>query len=388
MISTEMRYLIRTGSAIRKMWNDGLHLKEIHGAENVADMTLGNPMLPPPEALGRALRDVVANPPADLHRYTPNAGHPEFRKSIAADLDARGFLPGARAEHVIATAGASAAINVALRAVLNPGDEVVILAPYFPDYPAHVMNHHGVPVIVQTAADGLPDLEALADAFTELTRVVIVNHPNNPCGREYPPEVIEEITGMLGDRSEENGRPVYLLADEPYREVRYGTDPFVSAASRYEYGLVAYSWSKSLNLPGERIGYLAVNPACPGAAELAGACTLANRILGFTNAPALWQRVIARVPDACVDIAPYRRRRDLLVEVLEDRGYEVIKPEGTFYVFPRTPGGDDEGFVRRAMDDLLLMVPGGTFGRPGHFRIAFCSDDRSVELAVERLPRA
>ena len=381
-----MRHLIETGSAIRKMWSDGLRLKEAHGAENVADMTLGNPMMPAPEVLTRALAEVVAKPPADLHRYTPSAGHPEFRTNIAAHLEASGLLPGARAEHVVATAGASAAVNVALRALLDPGDEVVILAPYFPDYPAHVMNHRGVSVIVQTGPDGLPDLDALAAALTDKTRVLIVNHPNNPCGREYPAKTLESIADLLGEQSRKNGRPVYLVADEPYREIRYRTEPFVSAARMYDHGLVAYSWSKSLCLPGERIGYLAVNPECPGAAEVVGAAALANRILGFTNAPSLWQRVIARCPDACVDIAPYRRRRDLLIKVLRDRGYEVIEPEGTFYVFPKTPGGDDDAFVHGLMDDLLLVVPGGTFGRPGHFRIAFCSDDRSVDLAVERLP--
>jgi len=388
MISREMRRLMEAGSSIRDMWTEGRRLKELHGAENVADMTLGNPALPPPPELTRALEAVVADPPDDLHRYTPNAGHPEFRESVAAHLDRSGLLPGARGAHIVATTGASAATNIALRAILEPGDEVVILAPYFPDYPAHVLNYKGSAVTVRTGEDFLPDVESIREALGRKTRAVIVNHPNNPSGREYPRETLVQLADVLRERSAANGRPIWLLSDEPYREIRYGAEPFVSPASLYEYGLTAYSWSKSLSLAGERIGYLAVNPACPGAEEAIEALSLANRILGFTNAPSLWQRVIARCPGACVDLGPYRRRREMLLEALRGKGYEVIAPEGTFYLFPKTPGGDDALFVRRAMEDLVLLVPGRAFGWPGRFRIAFCADDRSVEIAAEKIPPA
>ncbi len=388
MISKGIRHLMETGSAIRKMWDDAHRLMAEHGAENVANLTLGNPVLPPPPAIHAAMAEIIADPPEDLHRYTPNAGLPVFRESVARGLDRRGILPGATADHVVATCGASAATNIALRAVLDPGDEVVYLSPYFPDYPAHVLNHHGVPVAVPTGPDCLPDVERIEASLGKKTRVVIVNHPNNPSGRQYPAETLVALADLLRAKSKENGRPIWLISDEPYREIRYVDEPFVSPAAVYEFGLIAYSWSKSLSLPGERIGYLAINPACPDSARAVGAFALANRILGFTNAPSFWQRVIATCPDACVDIAPYRRHRDRLYAALVEKGYDVAEPEGTFYLFPLTPGGDDEAFVKRAMKDLVLIVPGGTFGSPGYFRIAFCVNDRTVDQALTRLPDA
>ncbi len=388
MIAREIRRLLDDGSAIRRMWTLGRKLKAAHGAENVADLTLGNPVLPPPPKVLETLGEIVAHPPPGLHRYTPNAGLPEVRERIAAHLHGTGLLPGAEGGHVVVTGGASAAVNVALRAVLDPGDEVVLLAPWFPDYPAHVMNHGGVPVPVSTGEDFLPDLEALYLAMGRKTRAVIVNHPNNPSGRQYPAGLLRKLADLLAERGRENGRPVYLISDEPYREIRYTADRFESPARFHEHGLMAYSFSKSLSLAGERIGYLAVQPACPDADELVRALSLANRILGFTNAPALWQHVVARCLGEVVDLAPYRSHRSRLLEALAGKGYEVLPPEGTFYLFPRTPGGDDEAFVRRAMERLLLLVPGGTFGRPGHLRLAFCTDEHTVDLAVERLPDA
>jgi aspartate aminotransferase len=381
-----MRELIETGSAIRKMWSDGIALKAEHGPENVADMTLGNPVAPPPPELHAALEEVVANPPEGLHRYTPNAGHPEARERIAAHLAQH--LPGVEGRHLVLTAGASAAVNVTLRTILDPEDEVIFLAPYFPDYPAQVLNHGGTPRPVATAEGFQPDLAAIDAAMSEATRAVIVNHPNNPSGAQYPEALLRGLAELLRERSRLNGRPVWLISDEPYREIRYTEEPFTSPASVYEHGLIAYSWSKSLSIPGERIGYLAIHPECPDPETMIGACALSNRILGFTNAPALWQHVVARCPGATVDTGPYREYRERLYAALVEKGYEVAKPDGTFYLFPKTPGGDDEEFVRRAMENLLLLVPGSTFGVEGRFRIAFCVDERTVDLAVERLPEA
>jgi len=388
LISREIRQLMKTGSAIRRVWDQGARMKQIHGAENVADMTLGNPLAPPPEDLVRALEEVVARPFPDLHRYTASAGHPEVRERIAAHLDERGVLPGARGEHVVVTAGASAATNIALRSVLEPGDEVLVLAPYFPDYPAHVQNHAGVPVVVETGPDFLPDLETIERAIGERTRAIIVNHPNNPSGRQYPEPLLRDLVSLLRERGQRFGRPIFLLSDEPYREIRFTDAPFVSPARLYEHGLMAYSFSKSHSIPGERIGYLAVSPESPDATELVAALSVSGRILGFPNAPSLWQYVMARCLDAVVDVAELQRYRDRLLQALVEKGYEVESPEGAFYLFPRTPGDDDEAFVQRAVEDLLLLVPGGTFGREGHFRIAFCVDERTVQLAAERLPRA
>jgi aspartate aminotransferase len=379
---------MKTGSAIRRVWDQGTRMKQLHAVENVADMTLGNPLAPPPEALVRALEELVARPFPELHRYTASAGHPEVRERIAAHLDERGVLPGARGEHVVVTAGASAATNIALRGVLEPGVEVLVLAPYFPDYPAHVQNHAGVPVVVETGPDFLPDLDAIERAIGERTRAIIVNHPNNPSGRQYPEPLLRDLVSLLRERGQRFGRPIFLLSDEPYREIRFTDEPFVSPAKLYEHGLMAYSFSKSHSIPGERIGYLAVSPESPDAPELVAALSVSGRILGFPNAPSLWQYVMARCLDAVVDVAELRRYRDRLLQALIEKGYEVECPEGTFYLFPRTPGDDDEAFVQRAVEDLLLLVPGGTFGREGHFRIAFCVDERTVQLAAERLPRA
>jgi len=245
-----------------------------------------------------------------------------------------------------------------------------------------------VPVVVETGPDFLPDLEAIERAIGERTRAIIVNHPNNPSGRQYPEPLLRDLVSLLRERGQRFGRPIFLLSDEPYREIRFTDEPFVSPAKLYEHGLMAYSFSKSHSIPGERIGYLAVSPESPDAPELVAALSVSARILGFPNAPSLWQYVMARCLDAVVDVAELRRYRDRLLQALVEKGYEVECPEGTFYLFPRTPGDDDEAFVQRAVEDLLLLVPGGTFGREGHFRIAFCVDERTVDLAAERLPRA
>jgi aspartate aminotransferase len=386
LISREMTRLLANDLSIRRMWEEGRRLMEIHGATNVADMTLGNPVADPPPELLRAFAEVAARPPADLHRYTPTPGHPETRQRIAAHLSERGILPGVEWRHIVVTSGASCATNIALRAILDPGDEVVLVAPHFPDYPAHVRNHGGIPVVVDAGSDFLPDLGALGRAVGLRTKALILNHPNNPSGRMYPEALVRAIADLVRAAEKRHSIAIYMLSDEPYRELRYTEAPFCSPAAVHERGLMAYSFSKSHSVPGERIGYFAVNPACPNATELVSAVSLANRILGFTNAPSLFQRVMARCLDSVVDLAAYRSKRDRLLSALRAKGYEVIEPEGTFYLFPRAPGGDDEAFVRRAAQDLLLLVPGGNFGRPGHFRMAYCVDDRTVDLAVSRLP--
>jgi aspartate aminotransferase len=388
LISKEIGQLMESGSAIRKAWDHGRRLQRTHGAEAIADMTLGNPLFPPPPELIEALKQVAAEPPAGLHRYTAHAGIREVRERVAAHLVERGLLPGVRGDHILMTAGASAASNIVLRALLNPGDEVIFLSPYFPDYPAHVMNHGGLPLAVPTGADFLPDLEKIESALGPKTRVVIINHPNNPTGRQYPVSLLEELAELLRTAGRRCGKPIYLLSDEPYREIRFTEEPFVSPAKVYENGIMAYSFSKSHSIPGERIGYIALNPEAEGTEELVAAMSLSARILGFPNAPSLWQEVISRCLEAVVEVEPLRRYRDRLYSALVEKGYDVVQPDGTFYLFPRTPGGDDEAFVRELTEKLLLVVPGETFGCPGYFRIATCVDDRTVEQAVERLPAA
>jgi aspartate aminotransferase len=370
------------------MWDYGRKLKAEHGDEMVADMTLGNPVAPPPDELLRALDEVISNPPPDLHRYTAHAGRQEVRERIAHNLRERRLLPGVAADNILVTAGASAASNIFLRAVLDPGDEVIFLAPYFPDYPAHVLNCGGHPLSVPTRPDFLPDPERIESAICRRTRVLILNHPNNPTGRQYPRGLLEEISALLREQSRKQGRPIYLLSDEPYRELRFTEERFFSPARLYENGIMAYSFSKSHSIPGERIGYLAVNPEMQGAEELMAAMSLASRILGFPNAPSLWQEVIARCLDATVDIAPLRRDIFRLYGALKEKNYDVVKPEGTFYLFPRVPVEEEEAFLQGLMENFLLVVPGESFGRAGYFRLALCVDERTVDLAIDRLPPA
>jgi aspartate aminotransferase len=379
---------MESGSAIRKMWDYGRKLKSLHGDDRVADMTLGNPVALPPAALLRALEEVVHHPPDGLHRYTAHAGRRDVRERIARHLDERGLLPGAGAEQVLVTAGASAASNIMLRAVLDPGDEVIILAPYFPDYPAHVLNHGGLPIVVSTRADFLPDVERIEEAIGPRTRVVIINHPNNPSGRQYPEDILGELAGLLRQKSKVNGKRIYLLSDEPYRELRFTEEPFVSPARLYEHGIMAYSFSKSHSIPGERIGYLAVNPEGGETQELVAAMALSSRILGFPNAPSLWQEVISRCLDAVVEMAPLQRDILRLYGALREKGYEVVKPDGTFYLFPRVPTDDVQSFIQGLLENFLLVVPGESFGLADHFRLALCVDEKTVDLAIDRLPPA
>lgn len=388
MISNEIRGMLDGDSAIRKMWERGHLLKQRHGEEEVADLTLGNPVAPPPDAVLRALEEIVADPPPGLHRYTPNAGHPDVRERIATDLNRRDILPGVEARHIVVTCGASAAINILLRVVLNPGEEVILLPPYFPDYPAHVANHRGVVRKVPVTDDFLPDLDAIGRAIGKNTRAIILNHPNNPSGRQYPENLLRELAGLLRQKRRETGRAVYLLSDEPYREIRFTSEPFLSPARFYEYGMMAYSFSKSHSLAGERIGYLAMNPEGPDPDEFVNALAYSNRILGFTNASAIWQHVIARCLDEFVDIAPLRSYRDTLLKALDEKGYETIAPDGTFYLFPRAPDGDSERYVQQAMERRLLVVGGETFGFATHFRMAFCVSQETVDLALKLLPDA
>ncbi len=385
MINAEISRLISSGSTIRRIWADGQRLKKAHGAENVADVTLGNPLTAPPTEVTCALEDLVRNPPSDLHYYTANAGHPAAREQIAAHLQETGLLPQVQAKHVVLTCGASAAINVILRAILDSGDEVMILAPFYPDYPVHIANYGCVPIVVSTDEHSLPDLEAIAAALSSRTRALIINHPNNPSGRQYPESRLRELAEILHEHGRKNGHPVVLISDEPYRGLRYTDEPYVSPAKLYDHGVMVYTFSKSHAIPGARIGYIAVNPAFPEVERTVEGFALANRILGFTSAPALWQRVVARCQSAVIDLTNYHRHRRRLIEVLQAKGYRVDPPEGGFYLFPKVPGDDNE-FCRRAMDDLLLIVPGSTFGSPGHIRIAFCVDDHTIDLVHIRLP--
>jgi aspartate aminotransferase len=370
-------------SWIRKMFERGAELKERYGAANVYDLSLGNPVLEPPVEFFEFLAEMSQRRDEGLHRYMQNAGFPPVREAIAQKL--AGEMSGLTGDGVIMCVGAGGGLNVALKTVVNPGDEVVILAPFFVEYKFYIANHGGVPVVAETSEDFDVDVGALAEVITHRTRALIINSPNNPTGRLYPRASLDAMVALLREREAEYGHPIYVLADEPYRELVYVDDPPPSAASLHDNGFLIYSWSKSLSIPGERIGFIAVNPKADDPAGLAGGLTFANRILGFVNAPATMQLAAAQLLDVTIDVGWYRERRDRFLDGLRSAGYDVVTPEGTFYVFPRSPDPDDVAFVNRAIEARVLLVPGSGFGRQGFFRLCYSVDDPSIDGGIRAL---
>ena len=388
-ISPEVREAIRQGSWIRRMFEEGARLKAERGPENVFDFSLGNPYGAPPESLSEEIRRLASVPPPDLHRYMPNAGFPNVRAKVAEALARSTGLPF-QGEHVIMTTGAAGALNVALRAILSPGDEVLVIAPYFVEYLFYVRNVGGVPVVAESAENFQLDLGSIRGALSDRTRAVILNTPNNPTGAVYPREDLLALDGLLADREERTKSPIYVLSDEPYRKIVFPGFSFFPPAAALRNTLVAYSHSKDLNIPGERIGYLAVSPRAADAGEVSDACVFCNRVLGFVNAPSLMQMAVAGIQDHDPDLSVYRANRDALLGVLSGSGFTVVPPGGAFYLFPRSPCEDDLEFAEAAREENLLIVPGRGFGRDGHFRIAYCVSPDTVTRSLpawERLGR-
>ncbi|GAB4240421.1 MAG: pyridoxal phosphate-dependent aminotransferase [Deltaproteobacteria bacterium] len=379
--SPEIREAIRQGSWIRKMFEDGAVLKAERGEENVFDFTLGNPFGEPPRALCEELARLCSDPPPGLHRYMPNAGFPEARRAAAQSLSRSTGLPFTE-NHLVMTVGAAGAINVALRALLSPGDEVVVLAPYFVEYLFYIRNAGGKPVVAETDARFQLDLPAIESALTPKTRALLVNTPNNPTGAVYPGEDLAALERTLSAAEERYGNPIYVISDEPYRKIVFRGVPSVPPASMIRNTIVAYSHSKDLNMPGERIGYLAVSPRAADAAEVAGACVFCNRVLGFVNAPALFQRAASKFEDAPADVSVYQENRDILLDALRRAGIEVVPPGGAFYLFPKSPVPDEMAFLAAAREEGILFVPGSGFGRSGHVRVAYCLDPETVRRSV------
>ena len=377
-ISAKVRTCIEGSSWIRRMFEEGARLRRIHGDENVFDFTLGNPSVEPPEAFGRELLKLAQHPFAGMHRYMNNAGYEEVRGAVASVLSERSGL-AVEARHVVMTCGAGGALNVVLKTILNPGDEVLILAPFFVEYKFYVDNHGGLTREVWTDRETFQlDLPAIEAAIGPATRAVIINSPNNPTGVIYPRESLTTLGEMLARKEKELGRPITVISDEPYARLAYdGLEvPPVFACIRNS--VVVTSHSKDLALPGERIGYLAVNPSMEDAELFVEGAVFCNRVLGFVNAPALMQRLVAVLQHESVDIAEYQHKRDLLYDHLSALGFEMVKPGGGFYLFPRSPLPDDVDFVRRAQKHNLLLVPGSGFGAPGYFRIAYCVDEAVI----------
>jgi aspartate aminotransferase len=386
-ISARIRDAIQNSSWIRRMFEEGAELKARLGPDQVYDFTLGNPDLEPPPRFKEELVKAARDPSPRLHSYMPNAGLLATRQALAGMLSRlHGLEFGA--QDLILTCGASGGLNVILKALLDPGDEVVILAPYFPEYLFYADNHGGVPRVVETDEQFQPDLERLAAALTPRTRAVLINSPNNPTGQIYDAATLEELGRMLTQHAGRHGRPVYLVGDEPYRHLVYDGAEVPSIFAAYPHTLLATSFSKDLSIPGERLGYVAVSPRATGREELEGALVLANRILGFVNAPALMQRVVANLVDVSLDITPYLKRRDLFCDVLTGAGYDFLRPKGAFYLFPQAPGGDDLACVARLKEENILAVPGRGFGRTRYFRLAFCVSEKVIEAAAPGFARA
>jgi aspartate aminotransferase len=362
------------------MFEEGIRLRAERGAENVFDFSIGNPEVEPPEAVIAALRRVVEENRPRSHGYMPNAGFPAVRQVMARRLAERTGL-GFTGDDVLMTVGAAGAINTLLKAILDPGDEVIVLNPYFPEYRFYIENHAGRVVTVETDEHFQPDVGRIAAAITPRTRAIILNSPNNPTGAIYPEAVLRELNEIVRD-------PVIVISDEPYRPIVFDSIEQPETLRLIERSALAWSWSKAMALAGERIGYLALSPRLSELAALRGACTFANRILGYINAPAIWQWVVAEVPGATVDVAHYQAKRDLLCDALTAMGYDAPRPQGSFYCFPRTPIADDVAFIRRLQKEGILAVPGSGFGRGGFMRLSLTIRREDLERSLPGFERS
>ncbi len=385
-IARSLQEQIQKSSWIRKMFEAGQALKDQHGEENVFDFSLGSPSLEPPEAFQAALRDLVNNPVPGMHRYMNNAGFPATREAMARMLTKQEGLE-VHADDVIMTVGAAGAINVTLTAILDPGDEVIVLAPFFVEYLFYIKNHGGETRIVETAKDFDLDLEAIDRAITERTKAIIINTPNNSTGLIYSQERLGQLARLLARREAQRGRNIHLLVDTPYARITYDGFKNPRFFEAHPSSLIAHSYSKELGLAGQRIGFLAINSRHPDREALRGACTIVNRTLGYVNAPALMQMALARCPDACVDVNEYCELRDLICEGLADSGLEFSRPQGAFYLFAKTPIEDDLAFCQELQKENVLVVPGSGFGRAGYIRIAYCVSRGTIERAIPHFNR-
>lgn len=381
-IANKIAGYISRSSWIRKMFEEGERLRQEFGADNVYDFTLGNPDVEPPQALHNALLQLAQNPLPGMHRYMNNAGYPETRDAIARKLAADSGLD-VTAAHIIMTCGAGGALNVVLKTILNPGEEVIILAPYFVEYKFYIDNHGGVPVEVWTNRSTFRlDLAAIEAAITTKTRAIIINSPNNPTGVIYAAEELAALGELVKKARDRNGHQIYVISDEPYARISYDGLKVPNIFPLIESSVVVTSHSKDLALPGERIGYLAANPRMTTAMQFMEGAVFCNRTLGFVNAPALMQRLVANLQDVSVDSMAYQDKRDLFYTSLTGLGFSMVKPDGAFYLFPKSPLADDVEFVKLAQKHHILLVPGSGFGVPGYFRIAYCVDMKMIERSL------
>lgn len=385
MISEKMKNYVANSSAIRAMFEEGKKMAEKYGAENVYDFSLGNPNVPAPAEVKKAIEEIMEEEDSLMvHGYMNNAGYEDVREAIANSLNQR-FGTNFHVRNILMTVGAAGGLNVLMKTLLNPGDEVVTFAPYFGEYRGYVTNYDGVLKVVPPNVETFqPNLEEFEQILTAKTRAVIVNTPNNPTGVVYSEETIKQLAAIMEKKQKEFGTDIYLVSDEPYRELAYDGIEVPYLTKYYANTIVGYSFSKSLSLPGERIGYLVMPDELSDCDSIIAAASVANRILGYVNAPSLFQRVIAKCLDAKVDVEYYNRNRETLYEGLKKAGLECIKPEGAFYLFVKSPTEDETVFCEEAKKYNLLLVPGSSFACPGYVRLAYCV---SYETIVNALPK-
>ena len=388
LITEEVKGFLGNSSMIRRMFEAGIELKKRYGEDKVYDFSLGNPDLPPPPQIKAAITELAAGSDRPFaFGYMPNAGEPAARKALA-ELVSREQGIDVPWRNIVVTVGAAGGINAFFRAVLERGDEVICPSPYFVEYGFYVGNFGGRLKPVATKPDFSLDTDAIAAAITPATRAIILNSPNNPTGRIYTRAELTAVADLLRAARAKTGRMIYLIADEPYRFLNFDGAEIPSMLDLYDGAVVIGSFSKSLSLPGERIGYAAVSPKLENAGELLAALTLTNRILGFVNAPVVAQKLIAKCWDCQVDLDIYRRRRDAMARVLTDAGIEFILPQGAFYFFPKSPTADEKIFVNALLEERVLAVPGSGFGMPGHFRLAFCVSEEVIRNSADSFKRA
>lgn len=388
MVSKKIQKALQGNSAIRAMFVEGKQMAEKYGAENVYDFSLGNPATPAPTSLNNAIRelldesDVAVGGSLELHGYMENAGYREVRQAIAENLNRR-FDTDFDAQNVIMTVGAAGGLNIIFKTILDPGDEVIVFAPFFGEYRQYVANFDAELVIVEPNFDDFqPDLVDFEAKITPKTKALIINTPNNPTGVIYKPQTMKNIAEILERKQQEFGTDIYLVSDEPYRELVYDGNQEDFLTKYYKNTLVGYSFSKSLSLPGERIGYVVVPNEASDAEDLIRGIEISNRTLGFVNAPSLMQKAVARCLDEKTDISFYDENRIMLYEGLTELGFECIKPEGAFYLWVKSPVENEEDFVNEGKKHHILMVKGGAFGCPGYVRLAYCVSHETIKNSL------
>ncbi|MBW6410212.1 pyridoxal phosphate-dependent aminotransferase [Clostridium weizhouense] len=383
MISNKMKKLTANNSTIRAMFEEGKKLAKIYGEENVFDYSIGNPNVEPPENIKSIINEILNEESPNLvHGYMNNSGYEDVRTSISDFINKKHSL-NLNKDNIVMTCGAAGGLNILLKTLLNPEDEVITFAPFFGEYKNYVENFDGKLVVVEPDTTTFePNLDALKEKITNKTKALIINTPNNPTGVIYSDKALKDLATVLNEKQQELGTTIYLISDEPYREIVYDNAEVPCILKYYKNSFIGYSYSKSLSLPGERIGYVVINNEMDDFEDVISSLNVANRILGFVNAPSLFQRVIAKCLDAEVDVNIYKRNRDLLYNHLTKIGFDCIKPQGAFYLFPKTPIADDKKFCEDAKKFNLLLVPGSAFGCPGFVRLSYCISYEKIEKSL------